>query len=166
MKRVISVLTLGLVIVFANNGVLHSHCEIPCGIYGDTTRISLLYENIATVEKSMQQIEALSKADPVNVNQIVRWVSNKEKHCDEIQHIVTQYFMTQRVKIPENGASDKKYVGLLTTLHGMLVHAMKAKQTTDEAHIKSLRDGVKKLSELYFNEADLQHIKAHHPEAR
>ena len=31
-----------------------AHCEIPCGIYGDSVRIALIYEHITTVEKSMK----------------------------------------------------------------------------------------------------------------
>jgi len=122
-------------------GPLFSHCEIPCGIYDDPLRIKLIDEHIGTVEKSMKQIVELSKAGEKNYNQIVRWVNNKEQHADEIQHIVTQYFMTQRVKPadPADKAAHAKYVTQLTLLHRMLVHAMKAKQTTDLAHIAALR---------------------------
>jgi len=155
-------------LLLTQSSTVYSHCEIPCGIYGDLTRITLLYEDIATVEKSMMQITALSKEDPVNVNQIIRWVNNKEQHCDKIQHVVTQYFMTQRIKpaTAADGANYEKYVAQLTTLHGMLIHAMKAKQTTDLANIEQLRAGVKRLSTLYFAEADLEHLKQHHPEGK
>ena len=95
-----------------------AHCEIPCGIYGDDTRIAILKEHITTVEKSMQQIAELSAAGNKNYNQIVRWVDNKEVHCNEIQEIVTQYFMTQRVKPlpPGAAAAQEKYVKQLTIL--------------------------------------------------
>ena len=75
-----------------------AHCEVPCGIYDDAARIALMREHITTVEKSMHMVEELSGAESMNYNQIVRWVNNKETHADEIQHIVSQYFMTQRVK--------------------------------------------------------------------
>ena len=132
MKKLLLATLLGLPVVFLSYRTVSSHCEIPCGIYGDTTRFSLLYEHIATVEKSMQQIIALSKAESANnstnSNQLARWVKNKEEHANEIQHIVTQYFMTQRVKPKDT--SDTKYVKHLTLLHKILVHAMKSKQTT------------------------------------
>jgi nickel superoxide dismutase len=63
----------------------------------------------------MKKIVVLSKQNPVNYNQLVRWVSNKEKHANEIQHIVTQHFMTQRIK-----ADAEKYVEKLAILHKML----------------------------------------------
>jgi nickel superoxide dismutase len=47
----------------------------------------------------MNQIIALNNETPINYNQLVRWIMNKETHADEIQRIVTQYFMTQRIKV-------------------------------------------------------------------
>jgi len=129
-----------------------AHCEIPCGIYGDDTRITLLNEHIATVEKSMKQIEALSADAAANQNQITRWVMNKESHCNEIQEIVTQYFMTQRVKpvaADADAAAKAKYVKQLTLLHEMLVFAMKSKQTTDTANTDKLRTLVHDFSHVY-----------------
>lgn len=119
-----------------------AHCEIPCGIYGDDLRFSMLDEDITTIEKSMKKIAELS-ADPTkNANQIARWVLNKEAHADNIREIVTQYFMTQRIKMPD--MSDKKAVQMyrdqLAMLHKMLVFAMKSKQTTDLANTSVLHD--------------------------
>ena len=148
-----------LAAVIAGHGVARSHCEIPCGSYGDETLIAILFEHTATVEKSMIKISELAKGH--NPNQLVRWISNKEEHANTIQHIVTQYFMTQRIK-PDN----KNYVKQLTTLHGLMIHAMKAKQTTDLAHIGHLRNLVGELSGAYFSAADLKHIKEHHPDGK
>jgi len=152
-----------LTAILSTKGDVYSHCEIPCGIYGDLARIHILNEDIKTVEKSMKQIDALSKESPVNANQLIRWVNNKEEHCNKIQHIVTQYWMTQRIKPTGADHKDhKKYIGQITTAHGLLLSAMKCKQTTDLAHVKALRDGVKKLSKLYFSKEDLEHLKGHH----
>ncbi len=168
MKKAAFVIALALVLFVGHRTVVLSHCEIPCGIYGDTTRIDLLLEDISTVEKSMAQMRTLAEQEPINVNQIIRWTMNKEEHANKIQHIVTQYFMTQRVKpkTPADGAAYEKYVAQLTTLHGMLVHAMKAKQTTDQAHVEKLRELVVQFSKLYFNDDDLKHIRSHHPEGK
>ncbi len=143
--------------------VVHSHCEIPCGIYGDKTRIALLLEDIQTIEKSMTQIAELQKESPANYNQIVRWVNNKEEHANKIQHVVTQYFMTQRVKSkPAGDAAHAKYLTQITSLHSMLIHAMKAKQTIDTAHCEHLRKLVQDFSKAYFSAEDLKHIQEHH----
>lgn len=130
-----------------------SHCEIPCGIYDDEMRINMIAENITTVEKSMKQIIELSGQDKKNMNQIVRWVQNKENHVDEISHIVTQYFMTQRLKPVEADHSEAYmgYVEKLTLLHQMLVYSMKAKQTTDLANVEELRSLLTSFKAAYLN---------------
>jgi len=116
------------------------HCEIPCGIYGDDLRFSLIEEHITTIEKSMQQIVELS-GDVQNANQRVRWIDNKEHHADQIREIVTQYFMTQRLKPVDEGDAEgfAAYTGQLVLLHKMLRAAMKCKQTTDLADVETLR---------------------------
>jgi nickel superoxide dismutase len=49
--------------------------------------------------------------------------------------------MAQRVKPPLEGdeKARAKYVEQITSLHQMLVHSMKAKQTTDLDNIEKLR---------------------------
>jgi nickel superoxide dismutase len=143
--------------------VVLAHCEIPCGIYGDQMRIDMLREDITTVEKSMKMIEELSAEDKPNHNQLIRWVVNKEAHANKIQEIVTQYFMTQRVKLPKEGdeAAQKKYVRQLSLLHDLLVTAMKMKQTTDLAHVEHARAVVDDFAAAYFGPAEKEHLKEH-----
>ena len=168
-KLILGMMLLAGLVAFV--GPLYSHCEIPCGIYDDELRAKLIDEHITTIEKSMQQITALSKAKAANYNQIVRWVGNKEHHAGEIQHIAAQYFMTQRVKPADGSDAGKqaKYVRQLTLLHGMLVGAMKAKQTTDPAHVAALRKLSAEFKAAYFapsaktaaHKADHGHSHAH-----
>ena len=130
----------------------YSHCQIPCGIYGDRMRFDMIAEHITTIEKSMKLITELSSQDKPNMNQIVRWVNNKDQHADEISHIVTYYFMAQRVKLPPEGdvKAYDEYVRKLTLLHEMLVYAMNTKQTTDLANVEKLRSSLAKFQEAYF----------------
>ena len=164
MKKICAVLAICGAVFLLAQPVTFSHCEIPCGIYGDELRIGLMYEDIATVEKSMKQIIALKDSDDINANQIVRWVQNKEEHCTKIQQAVMQYWMTQRIK-PKN-ASDKeahgKYLRQLELLHNMLVQAMKSKQTTDVEHTAALRKLVDQFAETYFSPEALKHLRSHH----
>jgi len=122
-----------------------AHCEIPCGIYDDKARIKMISEHITTIEKAMKNIIKLQNTKPLNCNQIIRWITNKEKHATEIQDIVSQYFMTQRIK-PDSGDYQKK----LVLLHKMLVKAMKCKQTTDILHTEAFRALLKEFGALYF----------------
>ena len=122
-----------------------AHCEIPCGIYDDEARINELLEHVNTIEKSMNQIMGISKEKDHNANQLVRWVMNKENHANELQHIVTQYFMTQRIKL-----DTKDYEKKLGLLHQMLVYAMKCKQTTDLSNAAKLTTAINEFKMLYF----------------
>jgi nickel superoxide dismutase len=96
-----------------------AHCQIPCGIYDDQMRIKMIAEQITTIEKSMKQIVELQVAKPIDYNQLTRWVMNKEHHADQLQEVVTQYFMTQRIK-----PGSKDYPKDLILLHKMLIEAM------------------------------------------
>jgi len=131
-----------------------SHCEIPCGIYGDDMRYDLLEEDITTIEKSMNQINELSSAADINYNQLVRWIDNKEEHCNKVMDIVWQYFLTQRIKpvSADQGEKYNDYITHLTTFHEMLVYAMKCKQTTDLENVNKLKELVAKSRKLYFKD--------------
>lgn len=145
-------------ISFNNYSNIAAHCEIPCGIYDDETRVKLLFEHMTTIEKSMNQINELSKADDINYNQLVRWVNNKEEHATKIQNLVSQYFLHQRVKIKESTDKDtySKYITQLTALHAVQVNAMKAKQTTNLVYIKKMQDALHIFEKSYF-EAEHKH---------
>ncbi|NKB68045.1 MAG: superoxide dismutase [Candidatus Latescibacteria bacterium] len=148
--RVGFIAVLSAICLLVSNVSLWAHCEIPCGIYGDEQRLEALKENITTIEKSMRQIGELS-GDSNNINQVVRWVDNKENHADQIREIVTQYFMTQRVKIPaaDDAQAQKSYTKQLALLHQMMVYAMKCKQTTDLAYVEKLRGLLGEFRQVY-----------------
>ncbi len=140
-----------------------AHCEVPCGIYNDKARIVALLEDITTVEKAMVEIEKISAAEKPNWNQLVRWVTNKEKHAERIQETVMQYFLVQRIKVPAEGdeAAKAKYLRQLSLLHQILVKAMKMKQTTDLAHTKDARKLIDDFAATYFSAEDLKHLREH-----
>jgi nickel superoxide dismutase len=138
-------LLMAICTVFLATSYAAAHCEVPCGIYDDAMRVKMIDEHITTIEKSMNQVLELQGEKPINYNQLVRWVTNKENHADKLQEIVTQYFMTQRIKPDAN-----KYGEQLALLHQMLVYAMKCKQTTDLSHVTTLRSLLKQFNALYF----------------
>lgn len=138
-----------------------AHCEIPCGIYNDELRVELIAEHITTIEKSINQIVELGQSEDKNYNQIVRWVNNKEEHASEIQYIVSQYFMTQRIKLVQDTEKDaarlEKYNRELSLLHELLIWAMKAKQTTDLNTVHELRRALDAFRHSYFGEESHSH---------
>ena len=145
MKKILLQIIVGCFFIFILSVQAYAHCEIPCGIYDDEMRIKIINEHIATIEKSMKQIIELEKDKHHNSNQLVRWIMNKERHADEIQEIVTQYFMTQRIKL-----DTENYEKKLGLLHQMLIYSMKCKQTTDLANVSKLKELVNNFKALYF----------------
>ena len=131
----------------------YAHCEIPCGIYEDSLRITLIMEHITTIEKSMKMINEISESENPDQNQLIRWVMNKEEHAKKVQDIVSQYFLHQRIKItdPSNEHKYEKYVHELSLLHSILIYSMKAKQTTDFSYITKLRTATDNFSNSYFH---------------
>ena len=150
-------------VIFTTASQVYAHCEIPCGIYGDNTRFDVIAEHITTIEKSMNKIDALGQPGS-NMNQLVRWVQNKESHADAIREIVTQYFLAQRIKFadPKDEAAHAKYEKHLGLLHRLIVHCMKAKQTTDLAHVAALRESLEAFRLSYLGKEAADHLKKHH----
>ena len=149
MRTICTTLVLGFFLSFVTTADVTAHCEIPCGIYDDELRTNLIYEHTVTIEKSMKTIVEQSKQNPVNYNQLVRWVSNKEEHATLIQQTVSQYFMTQRIR-----PDAEKYIDKLSVLHKMLQAAMKCKQSTDLADVQNLRSLIKQFEILYFGHSN------------
>ena len=134
--------------------LVYSHCQMPCGIYDDKARLATIAEDCSTIEKAMKSITELSADTKANMNQLVRWVNTKEEHAESIAHIVSFYFMSQRVAPvnKSNAAAYDKYIKQITLLHEMLVASMKCKQTTDPANVVKLRSLLAEFRKTYLGE--------------
>ena len=146
-----------LLIPFLNiQSIAVAHCQVPCGIYDDALRIVQIKEDYKTIKKAMEQISQLSnKSDPLSSNQLNRWVMTKEQHATNIQKIVSEYFLTQRVKT----AKSQKYIDQTTTLHQLLVSAMKCKQTIDDSNVNHGVELVNTFVEYYFDDHGIEHLE-------
>ena len=129
--------------------MVHAHCQIPCGIYDDYARVQSMLEDADTVIKSTQSIKKLSvHSDAQSLNQISRWVVNKETHSQNIISTINDYFMTQRIK-----PSQADYTERLVKHHTVILTAMKAKQNADTEHAILLKESIEALS-AYYPEAE------------
>jgi nickel superoxide dismutase len=152
MKKII-ILAVFAFLAFVSRSEISAHCEIPCGIYDDHMRVHMIEEHCTTIEKGMDEVIRLTysaqEVGPASqdVNQLMRWIMNKEHHADQVQEIVSQYFLTQRIK-----PDAENYHKQLELLHGILLSAMKAKQTTDKAHVEKIRSLLAEFVKLYFKE--------------
>ena len=139
----ITCVVMGLIIVLPQS--IHAHCQIPCGIYDDYSRVKSMLEDVATIEKSVKLIAELSvKTDAQSKNQLVRWVMNKEKHAQNIISTICDYFLTQRVKPKQND-----YTKRLKKHHKIIIAAMKAKQNVYMNYVKRLKKSIEALLPYY-----------------
>lgn len=148
----LAVAAFSLMAMFASSAA-YAHCEVPCGIFDDSTRFVMMAEDIRTVEKSMAQVDTLSKAGDKNYNQIVRWITTKEDHAQKIIDVCSQYFLAQRVKPVE--ATDPNfaaYQNKVLLLHQIIITAVKCKQTTDPANTARLTELMNAFRAAYFGE--------------
>ena len=113
-------------IMLSLSNLVFGHCQIPCGIYDDDRVFSEIIQDAETIKKSILMINELSKTNE-NSNQLVRWVTNKENHAKNIQSIMNDYFLSQRIKIPPK--NSEQYDKLLHKIHYIIVYAMKTKQS-------------------------------------
>lgn len=143
-----------VVLALVASSVVYSHCQIPCGIYDDNLRFNMMAEHITTIEKSIKMANQISSEEKPNMNQLVRWIQNKETHADELSHIITYYFMAQRLKPAEktDAGEYEKYLEKLTLLHQMLVSSMKAKQTNDLSITNQLTELLTNFKKVYYEE--------------
>jgi len=119
-------------------GALRQHCQVPCGIFDDPVRVTLLKEDAATVRKAMVQINELSTAGTaLALNQSTRWVLAKEDAAGNIITTVSEYMLCQRVK-KELFEKNEEYLEALAAHHGVLAAAVKTKQVVDAAACDAL----------------------------
>ncbi|MGI9429324.1 MAG: superoxide dismutase [Ni] [Bythopirellula sp.] len=144
MKRLLTVAVL-VCAAFLPMAYLGAHCEVPCGIYDDGARFTEMKEDQATIAKAIGQIvELASTHDATGHNQLARWVATKEAHATKTQHVIAQYFMTQKIK-----AADDHYVDKLKAAHAVMVAAMKCKQSADPATADALKAAIASFEEAY-----------------
>ncbi len=139
MKRLLPLFACALLIP---SHFVAAHCEIPCGIYGDQRRFEEMLEDQATIAKAVTSMKELgekitSEPSIQDMNQIARWTSAKEAHATNTQHIIAQYFMTQRLK-----PGSDNYAKKLISSHAVMVAAMKCKQTVDDSTAAALKKAI------------------------
>ena len=118
----------------------------------------MIEEHTLTILKSMNYIEE-NQNDLKNQNQVTRWIINKEEHAQEIQKIVSEYFLTQRIKLKDDSKKNKDiYHAQLEVLHNIMLDAMKCKQTTDTKNTTSLLENLNKFVNLYFDDHGKKHL--------
>ena len=132
-----------------------AHCQVPCGIYDDSMRITMLREDATTIRKAITDMRELidESGDALVVNQFIRWTTAKDEAATNIQRIVSDYFLTQRVKaVPATDPGHAAYLDQLSKMHAILVAAMKCKQTVDVASVDALDAAIEAIAGSYTHD--------------
>ncbi len=151
-----------LLVSWATSEFAAAHCQVPCGIYADQRRFEELLEDTDTIAKAIAQINELAGTHDANGhNQLARWVATKEAHASNMQEIIGQYFLAQRIK-----PTSENYVDQLKAAHGVIIAAMKCKQSAEPATADTLRQAVHNLYHAYTGKkAGAEHGEAGPSEA-
>ena len=147
-------------ILATSSSPVAAHCQIPCGIYDDPMRITMLREDAATIAKAVDTARTLDNDDytsedgtsALDLNQLIRWTTTKDEAATNIQRIVSDYFLTQRVKAPgdmSDVAAREKYHGQLAAFHRISVAAMKSAQSLDPAATDELVAAIEVVAPWY-----------------
>ena len=106
----------------------------------------------------MNYIEA-NQDNLKNQNQVTRWIITKEEHAQEIQKIISEYFLTQRIKLKDDSNKNKDlYHTQLAVLHSIMLDAMKCKQSIDTKNTTALLENLNKFVDLYFDDHGKKHL--------
>jgi len=160
MQRLVFLSLAILTVTLSGSRDAAAHCEVPCGIYADQMRFEQMLEDQTTIAKAMAKIREYDGAKSAQaLNQGVRWVNTKEDHATKTQHVIAQYFMTQRIKPVDDLSSEagKKYVSQLTAAHRVTVAAMKCKQGVDDGNANALKKAILDLYTAYTGKQPKEH---------
>ncbi len=150
------ILTLAATLFLSVNATqeAEAHCQVPCGVYDDGARIARLLEDAETIKRACTFINTFAEGEvtAVGINQVGRWVQTKEDHASHIISVVSEYFLTQKVKTKAKGTAEyAAYVDSLAKHHAVMVAAMKTKQQVSSTAVHDLEHAIAALGALYAN---------------
>jgi len=122
-------------IIICSKAPLVSHCQMPCGIYHDDMVYDQVEQYIETMYKAMSELNHLELTKVKDSNQFVRWVMLKDKESDNVAHLLTIYFLQQKIKPGEQDTTPR-----LISLHKLLFLSVQIKQNTDLSCVKQFKD--------------------------
>lgn len=123
-----------------------AHCQVPCGIYDDSARVTQIKEHTQTIGKAVKHIAQLAgRRDAQSRNQLVRWVMTKEAHAEKIIRTLSDYFLAQKIKPVATGGGRAAYLDKLGRHHAVIVAAMKCKQTASAANVTALTKAIDRI---------------------
>lgn len=126
---------------------LQAHCQMPCGIYHDDMVYDQIDQFVETVYKGMSIINENKIGTPKEKNEMVRWVVQKEKCCNEAADMITTYFLQQKIKPGEDDTVKR-----LVSAHKLLFLMVAIKQNTDLDYVKQFNEEWERFKLMFHRE--------------
>lgn len=127
--------------------LLHSHCQMPCGIYHDDMVFDQVDQYVETMVKAITVLNESKFATPQQRNEFVRWVETKERMSNEAAQLILTYFLQQKIKPGEDDTVKR-----ITCAHTMLCTLTTIKQTVDMNYVKSFAEEWEKFKLMFHIE--------------
>lgn len=105
---------------------LMAHCQMPCGIYHDEMVFDQIDQFVETTVKAISVMQESAFSTVQDRNAFVRWVMQKDKNADETAHLITTYFLQQKIKPNEEDTTKR-----VLSAHLLLFYLVQIKQTVD-----------------------------------
>lgn len=105
---------------------LMAHCQMPCGIYHDEMVFDQIDQFVETTVKAISVMQESAFSTVQDRNAFVRWVMQKDKNADETAHLITTYFLQQKIKPHEEDTTKR-----VLSAHLLLFYLVQIKQTVD-----------------------------------
>lgn len=119
-------LFVGLILGCCCHSQLMAHCQMPCGIYHDEMVFDQIDQFVETMVKAVTVMEDNAFSTVQDRNAFVRWVMQKDKSCEETAHLITTYFLQQKIKPGEEDTAKR-----VLSAHQLLFYLVQIKQTVD-----------------------------------
>lgn len=123
---------------------LSAHCQLPCGIYHDDLEFAQLEEAVQTLHKANSVISENTASTPISINQSVRAVNLKDEQAKKVSHIISFYFLEQRIKPDQENTSC-----LVLSAHKIMVLTAKVKSSVDQSIVGQLQAEITSFKTMY-----------------
>lgn len=127
--------------------LLHSHCQMPCGIYHDDMVFDQIDQYVETMVKGVTVLSENKNDSCSEKNTFIRWVIQKENMSNETAQLLTSYFLQQKIKADEDDTVKR-----VCSVHKMLCYLVTIKQTCDMKYVQAFSDEWDKFKLMFHVE--------------
>ncbi len=131
---------------------LSAHCQMPCGIYDDQMVYDQINQFYLTMFKAVKALDHNEFKTDEDRNQFIRWVMTKERLCNEMATLITEFFLQQKIQpIDDN-------IELLQSAHKLLFLLLAIKQNVDIKIIKEFGKEWEHFKYLFHPETECKPV--------